>query len=283
MKHYLIPLLFSLLLVGCRNHTARSEKQDSISCERTDSVSASTGGESSEKTNNPTSQEDRTPVQRSYFIYNQPIAGYTVCGTAVWNSEFNCRDLILTFRELTSNLEFSVSGGRVFWDMPPADTLHWDYPIIERNHIITAPNQPFFFADLDFDGQNELITDISPFGGSQRDVGAFTEIYKIEHGHLSNKTEYFTKQSSIFQYMNQDYFQINEAKREILLYNDGGAINFGWEVYKFDKGKYRYDRTIRCQLESSDKYQVTILSPQNDTLRKFFVSQRELELDKWQY
>lgn len=229
MKTYLLPIFVLLLLYGCRNH--------------------------------------RQSHNTVHFTYNQFIEGYAVSGIADKNSEFECYDLTLIFRHIETGQEFSVYGGRAFWDMETVDNLCLDYPNNKHNNIVESPDAPFFFADLDFDGKDELITDLSPYGGSQRDVGAFTCIYKIERGKAIDVTENFTRQSEIFKSIDQYYFMVNNSHKEIILYNDGGAINFGWDIYKFDNGEYRYDRYIHCEKNSeTNDYKVAIISPQkNDT------------------
>ena len=132
------------------------------------------------------------------FFYEQPINKYTVSGIANKNSEFRCYDLTLTFRHIDTGQEFSVYGGRTTWGMKLDDNLA--YPDNKDGDVIQSPEYdiPFFFADLDFDGKDELITDLFPYGGSQRNVGAFTSIYKIKNGKAINATEYFTNKSEIF-------------------------------------------------------------------------------------
>lgn len=218
------------------------------------------------------------------FSYEQPINKYSVSGIANKNSEFRCYDLTLTFRHIDTGQKFSVYGGRTSWDMKLADNLA--YPDNIDGDVIKSPEYdvPFFFADLDFDGKDELITDLSPYGGSQRNVGAFTSIYKIKNGKAINATEYFTNKSEIFKSIDQYYFFVNSAREEIILYADGGAISFGWEIYKFNKGEYIYDRYIHCDknIEPSG-YTVTVLSPQGKSAKSFTISEDQFNRDKWNY
>ena len=152
--------------------------------------------------------------------------------------------------------------------------------------VIKSPEYdiPFFFADLDFDGKDELITDLSPYGGSQRNVGAFTSIYKIKNGKAINATEYFTNKSEIFKSIDQYFFFVNNARKEIILYADGGAISFGWKIYKFNNGEYIYDRYIHCdQNIEPNGYTVAVLSPQGQSIKSFTVSKDQFNRDKWNY
>lgn len=218
------------------------------------------------------------------FFYEQPINKYTVSGIANENSEFECYDLTLTFHHIDTGQEFSVYGGRTSWGMKLDDNLA--YPDNKDGDVIKSPEYdiPFFFTDLDFDGKDELITNLSPYGGSQRNVGAFTSIYKIKNGKAINATEYFTNKSEIFKSIDQYFFFVNNARKEIILYADGGAYSFGWKIYKFNNGEYIYDRYIHCdQNIDSSGYTVTVLSPQGQPIKSFTVSEDKFNRDKWNY
>ena len=218
------------------------------------------------------------------FFYEQPINKYTVSGIANENSEFECYDLTLTFHHIDTGQEFSVYGGRTSWGMKLDDNLA--YPDNKDGDVIKSPEYdiPFFFTDLYFDGKDELITNLSPYGGSQRNVGAFTSIYKIKNGKAINATEYFTNKSEIFKSIDQYFFFVNNARKEIILYADGGAYSFGWKIYKFNNGEYIYDRYIHCdQNIDSSGYTVTVLSPQGQPIKSFTVSEDKFNRDKWNY
>ena len=159
------------------------------------------------------------------------------------------------------------------------------YPDNKDSDVIKSPKYdvPFFFVDLDFDGKDELITHFCPCVG-QRTVGKFLSIYKIKNGKAINATEYFTDKSEIFESIDQFYFFVNNARKEIILYSDGGAINFGWKIYKFNNGEYIYDRHIRCDYNTgSSSYTVTVLSPQGQPIKSFTVSEDQFNRDRWNY
>lgn len=222
------------------------------------------------------------------FSYKQPINGYKVFGTTTENLEFGYYYyyLTLTFRHIDTGQEFSVDGGYVMSRGKIELDDYLAYPDNKNGDVIQSPeyNVPFFFADLDFDGKDELITDLSPNGGSQRNVGAFTSIYKIKSGKAINATEYFTNKSEIFKAIDQYYFLVNNARKEIILYHDGGLINFGWVIYKFNNGEYIYDRHICCEYNTgSSSYTVTVLSPQEQPIKSFTVSEDEFNNNQWNY
>lgn len=230
-------------------------------------------------------EEQKQVVNNTFsFSYKQPINRYKVFGVATKNLELNCHDLTLTFRHIDTGQEFSVYGGRTSWGMKLDDNLA--YPNNNDGDVIKSPEYdvPFFFADLDFDGKDELITDLSPYGGSQRNVGAFTSIYKIKNGKAINTTEYFTDKSEIFKSIDQYFFFVNNARKEIILYADGGAFSFGWQIYKFNNGEYLYDRYIHCERDiETNGYKVTVLSLQGQSIKSFTVSEDQFNRDKWNY
>ncbi len=222
---------------------------------------------------------------RISFSYKQPINNYDVSGVATKSAVFSSYNIALTFHHINTEQEFTVSGGRVNWDLEKKDSLCLDYPNNKKGDIIESPQYdvPFFFADLDFDGKDELITDLIPHAG-QRCVGTFTCIYKIENGQAFDVTEKFTRKSKeIFTCIDPYYFIVNNARKEIILYSDGGLINFSWRVYRFDNGEYIYDRKISCELNiGTNNYKVTVFFSQGKS-KSFIVSEDEFTRDKWNY
>lgn len=220
------------------------------------------------------------------FSYKQPINGYKVFGTAIEDLEFGYYyyDLTLTFCHIDTGQEFSVYGGHAMSQEKMELDDNLAYPDNKDGNVIQAPyGVPFFFADLDFDGKDELITHFCPCVG-QREVGNFSSIYKIKNGKAINATEYFTDKSEIFESIDQFYFFVNNARKEIILYSDGGAINFGWKIYKFNNGEYIYDRHIRCDYNTgSSSYIVTVLSPQGEPIKSFTVGEDQFNRDQWNY
>ena len=235
-------------------------------------------------------REEQKPKQDAntitYFFYERPINKYTVSGEANKDSYLECYRVTLTFRHIDTGHEFSVYGGRIPWNWNVKLEGELDYPDNREGDVVQSPEYhiPFFFADLDFDGTNELITGLSPYGGSQRNVGAYLSIYKIKNGKAVDASEYFENKSEIFRAIDQYYFHVNNARKEIILYSDGGAISFGWQIYKFNNGEYIYDRRIHCDLYTgTNDYQVTVLSPQGESIKSFTVSDDEFNSNKWNY
>lgn len=58
----------------------------------------------------------------------------------------------------------------------------YNFPPEAKGGVITAPDELLFFADLDFDGENELIANLQPFMDGQRDCSAYKSIYKLVDG-----------------------------------------------------------------------------------------------------
>ena len=125
--------------------------------------------------------------------------------------------------------------------------------------FVTAPDDLLFFADIDFDGVYELITDITPFAGSQRNCSAFTTIYKLVDGKYKDVSKNFAARCEVFKAIEPNYFSINYARNEIIKHHDGGTMSGGWDVYAFADGKYRYDRYVHYDFDDDgDMVTITI-------------------------
>ena len=144
--------------------------------------------------------------------------------------------------------------------------------------IVTAPDNLFFFADIDFDGVKELITGITPFGSSQRNCSAFTTIYKLVDGKYKDVSESFATKCEAFKAIEPYYFSVNYARKEIIQYHDGGAMSGGWKVYTFAKRKYRYDRYVHYDFDD-DGDMVTVTVDYSDKRPK--KSMRMSSADFW--
>ena len=103
-----------------------------------------------------------------YIRYRQPINGYSISGNAIASTDTvfqNCYNLTLTFRNIKTDCEFSVNAGFlprtyfVEYESNATDTIVLDYTEYTESDTVDIPDAPFFFADLDFDGQKELLTD----------------------------------------------------------------------------------------------------------------------------
>lgn len=157
--------------------------------------------------------------------------------------------------------------------------------------IITAPYEDFFFADLDFDGKEELIAGVQPLIASQRGVGVFTEIYKIIDGDIVNYTKYFQAQSDIFNHIEQYFFSVNTNTKSIMLWSDGGINNWGWDVYDYRNGKYVYRHYVSVERDwqVADSIQVSIYPNSGDRvkgknlLKQFKTTQEEYDKHHWEY
>lgn len=139
------------------------------------------------------------------FSYIEPVEDYHVSGMLVeYLNDTNVAFVDLNFRHCKTGKEFAVHGGSVSWryflnvDSIPTAPVRLNYPNILANGVIIAPyNTPFFFADLDFDGQKELITGNHVHAGTQRGVGRYTDIYKIIDGEPHEATQEFLAKSKI--------------------------------------------------------------------------------------
>ena len=147
-----------------------------------------------------------------------------------------------------------------------------------KNGAITAPDEILFFADIDFDGENELITDSSPFAGTQRDLPRFCSIYKLKNGKYMDATDVFTSRCDAFNMIEPYYFIVDYRDKSIVHYNDGGYMSGGWEVYKYNNGRYTYDRYVHFERDIEDEMvDITIDYPKKNTHKKLRMSFADFE------
>lgn len=114
----------------------------------------------------------------------------------------------------------------------------------KKNGVITAPDDMLFFADLDFDGVDELITGRSPFAGSQRNLPGFSSIYRLTDGKYIDATDEFTSRCEVFNEIEPYCFIVDYRNKSIIHYIDGGYMSGGWKVHKYHNGSYTYDRYV---------------------------------------
>lgn len=178
-----------------------------------------------------------------YVRYRQPINGYSISGNAIASTDTvfqNCYNLTLTFRNIKTDREFSVNAGLlprdyfVEYESNATDTIVLDYTEYTESDTVDIPDAPFSFADLDFDGQKELLTDYRPWIGI-RHSGIYQSIYKIEQDSLKEiRLDLISPayQESIIGYLPTCCFcGINYSSKEIYTYIWGGG-NRAYNIYK---------------------------------------------------
>lgn len=148
----------------------------------------------------------------------------------------------------------------------------------EENDAITAPDDVLFFADLDFDGVDELITGRSPFAGSQRNLPSFGSIYRLTDGKYIDATDEFTSHCEVFNEIEPYCFIVDYRNKSIIHCNDGGYMSSGWEVYKYNNGSYAYDRYVHFDRDiESEMVDITINYADNTPQKSMRVSYDDFE------
>lgn len=218
------------------------------------------------------------------FAYTRPINGYRVTDVAYQSANFpDYSDVILTFRDQKNGRSFTLSGGRV-WHIEKA---HVDYPNLTKQGVLSVPyNCPFFFADLNFDGCAELITDRSPFGGGQRDVADYDRIYDLQGAIPKDVTDEYRQKCAAFQQIEEYFFMVHPKRQEIICYSDGGAYSGGWAVYKFSNGNYIPDRYVHYEEQhDTGRVKVSVLSFDRKVTRRLFevTDKATFHREMWNY
>lgn len=148
----------------------------------------------------------------------------------------------------------------------------------KKNGVITAPDDVLFFADLDFDGVDEVITGRSPFAGSQRNLPGFGSIYRLSDGKYIDATDEFTSRCEVFNEIEPYCFIVDYRNKSIIHYNDGGYMSGGWKVHKYHNGSYTYDRYVHFDRDiESEMVDITINYADNTPQKSMRVSSDDFE------
>ena len=293
MKRILFPSLILLFLVACGGNNPTTHK----SSLKKDQITSSDEQEHllPEEPPQPLILEPLPPIDSALMRkittgnaitirYTKPVRGYTVRGwcmpSEVWGEAW---DVVLHFKG--NGTDFMVNGGHVHYlaDSNQQQEL-LSYEERYEQGVLCAPYDLFFFADLDFDGIEELITHREPFMGSQRSIPAYTEIYTFREGYPQRATALFCAKNKLFSAIEPHYFMVNSARKELYQYFDGGALGGGWQVYKYEQDTYRYDHYVNWQeLFPSDSIAVKIRNVHNQTRRSFVTDKKTFNKERWTY
>ena len=150
--------------------------------------------------------------------------------------------------------------------------------------FVTAPDDLFFFADLDFDGVNEFITSITPFAGSQRDCSAYTAIYRRVNGEYKNVTRQFVDKCEVFGMIDPLGWSIDYTTKEIYHSNIAGVYQ-NVTVYKFVDGEYIFDRTVTFDYEDGSDIRgvIKVLDSNENIITSLDVTKYDCEKNWWDY
>ena len=175
----------------------------------------------------------------------------------------------------SGNEVFDGYAGRVYCDFE-CDVDKF-FPS-EENDAITAPDDMLFFADLDFDGVDELITGRSPFAGSQRNLPCFGSIYRLTDGKYIDATDEFTSRCEVFNEIEPYCFIVDYRNKSIIHYIDGGYMSGGWKVHKYHNGSYTYDRYVHFERDiESEMVDIAINYADNTPQKSLRVSSDNFE------
>lgn len=304
MKYILF--LIAVIAVGCRN-TPRTQN-NSISVEIVNIVTDSTEAGN-------TSHEDVIQDESLDSVYNDETAfTYEYIGTIhgykikveikeyktsladhTYSVTYILRDVNTgkKYTVPTISIAFDDAEGFNRYTEKKGESVKYTPHHTDTKEETTAPYQDFFFADLDFDGTEEFITDNRPGMAEQRGAGLFAAIYKLEGDEAVNCTEYFQSKSDVFNHIEEYFFSINTKTKSIMRFCDGGIMNYGWDMYDYRDGEYKYRNYVSVELvstnEKMDTLRVSIYPTSDDRvkqrnlIKRFKVSQEEFDKHKWEY
>lgn len=162
-------------------------------------------------------------------------------------------------------------------------SLESSYNYAEK--FVTAPDDLFFFADIDFDGIYEFITSIRPFAGTQRDCSAYTSIYRLVDGEYRDVTREFVAKCEVFDMIDPGGWSIDYTTKEIYHYNIAGVYRYV-SVYKFSNGKYHYDRRVTfdyTHLDLNSFGVIEVYDRQDSLIKSVAVTKSDYETNWWDY
>lgn len=241
------------------------------------------------------------PTEEDYKVYSYkykaPVNGYRISGEIKKHNPKTDKYFThtLIFTNIKTDKRFYINNG--WWQHFPAktDIEHIDTEYTphqtDKNGIVTAPDEDFFFADIDFDGTDELIADARGSMTSQRGTGVFCKIYKIIEGNAIDSTEEFVSKFNRLGFIEQHFFTVNTNIKSIMFYSDGGINNWGWDMYDYRNGDYVYRHYVSLErdLQNDDSIQVSIYTNSDDRvkdqnlLKRFITTQEEYNKHKWEY
>ena len=220
--------------------------------------------------------------------YTKPVRGYTVRGWAVPEGCVGGMNVVLHFKG--NGHDFMVRGGLTHSIDPDQKQEIRTYEESYEQGVLSAPYDLFFFADIDFDGVEELITHLEPFRASQRCFPAYTEIYTFRDGQPQRATALFNAKNKLFSAIEPCYFMVNPERKEIYQYCDGGALCGSWKVYKYERDTYRYDHYVHWEevyptdsFASTDSIAVEIRTPKGVVKHSFTTIRKTFDQACWTY
>lgn len=218
------------------------------------------------------------------FYYAKPVNGYRVEGKLFLGGGGSpSYDLIFT--ESVTHKSFECEGGFLNWNdamtmFPDKERLELEY--IDHNsgtYDFIDGNALFYFMDLDFDGEKELLTGLNSYHGNRED-GRFGLIYKIRDGVPIDVTAEPWAKTDIFNHMDRDWFGADYKNKE-LHWHGGCAMEFGYTAYKFSHGNYSYDKLVSYEYIDFDKHRKTVYSPHGEIIKQYMVENYKEECEYW--
>lgn len=270
MKRAFFSLL-ALLLVGCGGRNTPTTVQYAADPSQSDESDVDDDDESHYLWNSKS-------TFRITYNNNRPIHGFRVhCeGTQYIYDDMIDSDFNLVFTNVKTGKSFKMDKG--WFHAYQCDTLIPQNLQLKYTEGQTSPDYDdiFWFVDLDFDGQVELVTgNVFIHWPNYRGEDYFNRFYRIVDGELIDATqEFIAKNEDIFKNrVFRDAFYVDKKRQEIGL--KAGRGNF-WrqEIYVYEEdGNYRLDKSVCVEKDSYYDGRIVriinVVSPQDDTLRRY--------------
>lgn len=304
MKHFLLSLC-TLLLVGCGDRNTPTTVQYAA-----DPVEEAADPSQSDESDVDDDDESHylwnsKSTFRITYNNNRPIHGFRVhCeGTQYIYDSGISTVYNLVFTNVKTGKSFKLDEEYIYtwvddWEekkekdmlIPKNLPLKYIGGETRPGYDDTGYSDIFWFVDLDFDGQVELVTGNQfinynwNYGFKSKGEDYFNRFYRIVDGELVDATkEFIAKNEDLFKDRFFTYaIYVDKKRREI-------GLNAGYvrspstqSVYSYEEdGTYRLDRLIRVEvdyyLDGRPVRTVNITTPNNDTLRRYKFTDAEFK------
>lgn len=146
------------------------------------------------------------------------------------------------------------------------------FPTTEDS-VVRISDAALYFVDVDFDGVDEIITNLTLFAGSQRDCSAYRSIYKLQNGRYIDVYGEFASKCDMFSMLDTYGVEFDYKTKEIYHSNIAGVYRY-LDVYSFSNGRYSYDRRIEYEPHDGT---LTIFNAKGDKITVMKVTESDIE------
>lgn len=243
--------------------------------------------------------QENTNNRNITINYTNSINGYNV--TVLWipkivKYKHVVGPAIVEFKNTSKNTSFSLAVNNfgilknrlpftylekdyqtILSDIPEKSiNLFYEIGYIEDDVSFGTTDEPFFFQDVDFDNNKELI--IVEIGIGQRDVSTF-KVYNFSYGDINPERLNITyKEPYIYL---DEMSEIDSLNKTITIYHSSGACSSSYDIYalnrsenSYENNEYILDTIIEQESDEDFCYELKYKIINN---KKIFISKKTIQ------